>query len=156
MNCNFPFIFAAKYIDPTYIGEFEHGKGMKLVGNIPANSLPRCFYDHGFLGHIANSVHPFHKFPTQNARLDTKLKFSTHGDSLTVDSKLFSPGDLGYIPLVACKDIEAGEEIIINYGRSYWSKLDAWIKAPPEKSSSIIDRDTRKRRRELIVMFNDF
>ena len=126
---------------------FEYGKGLKL--NADTDSLlERWYYTNGYLGHYANSVHPLHKLPIQNARLEMSMKFSSRPNSkmfsVSIHSKMFVAGDIGYIPLVATKDIEAGEEIIINYGDSYWSTLDAWNRCPREKTESMIERDYRK------------
>ena len=102
----------------------------------------------GFLGHVANSAHPLHEFPKQNARFDLKNKFSTRRLDNKINKSLFVVGDVGYFPIVACRDIAAGEEIIVDYGQRYWTALAEWISKPKEKTQKIIERDNRKRKRD--------
>ena len=115
-----------------------------MLGNITAGNIE----SKKFLGHVANSVHPLHEFPKQNARFDLSKKFCSGQLDSKINKRLFLVGDTGYFPLVACNDIPAGEEIIVNYGRRYWAKLAEWKKHPKEKIPTIIDRDTRKRKRD--------
>ena len=67
----------AIYTDPTYMVNFENGRGFKLVGS----NL------RGDLGHFANSIH--HLFPQikQNARIKLSGKFtdpSSHHQNMLV------------------------------------------------------------------------
>ena len=138
----------ARFTDPTYTVEFEYGRGLKLLGNINCSNTVNNIDGKGFLGHVANSIHPLHDLPTQNARFDLKRKFSTRRNDSKINKSLFAVGDIGYFPLVACRDIAAGEEIIVDYGRTYWSALAEWMLQPKEKTQKTIDRDNRKRRRD--------
>jgi hypothetical protein len=45
-------------MDPTYIVNFENGRGLKLVAISTDNSIAK-----GHIAHYANSIHPAHKFP---------------------------------------------------------------------------------------------
>lgn len=133
-------------MDPTYATNFEYGKGLKLfAGNTGFD---------GFLGHLANSEHPLHKFPKQNARLDMQKKFSMKEGDRKINRKLFSPQDYGFIPLIASKDIKKGEEIIIDYGLSYWLTIEKWLMNPREKSWSCIQRDLRRKGRNDLKLMN--
>jgi hypothetical protein len=123
--------------------EFEGGKGLKLLGCVDSTSQFQ-----NSLGHLANSVHPLNKLPHQNARFDVRRKFSIGWIDSKISTIDFFVGDKGYFPLVACKDIVAGEEIIVKYGKIYWIKLNNWIKNPTLKPQGIIDRDNRMRIRE--------
>ena len=136
--------FIARYRDPTYTVEFEYGRGLKLLGNITEDNIG----SKGFLRHVANSAHPLHEFPKQNARFDLKNKFSTRRLDSKINKSLFVVGDVGYFPIVACKDITAGEEIIVDYGPRYWAAVADWLVEPKEKTQKIIDRDERKRKRD--------
>jgi len=95
----------ARFTDPTYTVEFEYGRGLKLLGNINCSNTVNNIDGKGFLGHVANSIHPLHDLPTQNARFDLKRKFSTRRNDSKINKSLFAVGDLGYFPLVACRDI---------------------------------------------------
>ena len=122
--------------------EFEAGHGLKLLGNI---DFPFAL---GFLGYLANSVHPMYPFPHQNARFDLKRRFSTGWTDLEIRTKIFCVGNIGYFPIVASRDIAAGNEIIVNYGKIYWTKLNKWNLNPLQKTQDIIDRDNRQRKRD--------
>jgi SET domain-containing protein len=86
--------------------------------------------------------------PKQNARFVLKRKFSTGKNDCKINKSLFAAGDIGYFPLVACRDIAAGEEIIVDYGHSYWRALAEWMLQPKKKTQKTIDRDNRKCRRD--------
>lgn len=129
--------------------EFEYGRGLKLLGNIKLSNSGNDNIDaKGFLGHVANSIHPLNDLPKQNARFDLKRKFSTQQDDCKINKSLFADGDIGYFPIVACRDIAVGEEIIVDYGRKYWSVLADWLLQPKKKTQETINRDNRKRRRD--------
>lgn len=130
--------------------EFEYGRGFKLVGNMDViNSGNNNIDGKGFLGHVANSVHPSNTFTKQNAKYDLQKKFSTGPNDRIINKRLFAAGDIGYFPLVACREIAAGEEIIVNYGLKYWPTMDEWMLQPnKKKTQTSIDRDSRKRRRD--------
>ena len=48
-------------MDPTYIVNFENGRGLKLVAISTDNSIAKGHIAH----YYANSIHPAHKFPTK-------------------------------------------------------------------------------------------
>lgn len=115
----------AKYISPTYVASFENGKGFKILGDD----------SEGDLGMYANAVHPECSEVKQNARFHTM-------------SKCLLPDGRGMFPLVARRDIEPDEEVIVNYGNGYWSTVDRWNCTPhPEKSPKDIARDERAKKR---------
>ena len=63
-------------MDPTYIVNFENGRGLKLVAISTDNSIAK-----GHIAHYANSIHPAHKFPHKNAKhvnvlFDVNIKIS--------------------------------------------------------------------------------
>jgi hypothetical protein len=116
----------AKYLDPSYIVEFELGKGFKLVGDQEDNDL----------GIYANSVHP------DNPSLSANARFDLRGKQYTAGMKR------GRFPVKATRNIAAGEEIIVDYGKSYWKTVEKWrLEGPPQKPSSAIARDLRAARR---------
>ena len=83
----------AMYQNPTYTAAFENGKGYKLIGdNID-----------GDMGHYANSVHPLSDKIIQNARFDFK-------------TKKYLEKFRGRFDVIAIKDINVNEEIIVKYG----------------------------------------
>jgi hypothetical protein len=126
--------------------EFEGGKGLKLLGNVDFKSTNS--HSQNSLGHLANSVHPLNKLPYQNARFDLKRRFSTGWEDFKISTTDYCVGDIGYFPLVANKDITAGEEIIVKYGKIYWIKLNNWMINPRLKTKTTIDRDNRMKDRE--------
>lgn len=132
----------ARYLDPSYTVNFENGRGLKLVGNIEWGG------DRGFLGHIANSIHPLHDLPHQNAKFDLKQKFSTDNTGRIIKN-MFCAGNFGLFPLIALRDIGVDEEIIVDYSKGYWKAMDEWISNPKFKSQSVIDRDLRMKRRHV-------
>jgi len=114
-----------KYMTPTYIANFENGKGMKIVGDI------LC----GDLGLYANGVHPDSPDIKQNARFD-------------FTNKCMLPGGRGMFYVIARHDIEPEEEIIVNYGDGYWSTMSRWNNSPhPQKSPKDVARDDRAKKR---------
>ena len=118
----------AKYKDPTYIVDFELGHGFKLIGD----DL------YGDLGCYANGEHH------SNETLKRNAKFAIN------KTKKILPNNRGVFKVVSTKLIKKNEEIIINYGASYWSTVNKWNFAPiPVKPQSVTNRDERatKRRR---------
>lgn len=114
-----------KYHDPTYIVEFELGKGYKLIGDY-LDKDPGLF---------ANSVHPDYELPMQNARFVTKEKKITSANR-------------GRFPIKAIRDISASEEIIVNYGVNYWVTLEKWKKeGNAKKTEATSAREQRALRR---------
>jgi hypothetical protein len=113
-----------------------------MVGN--------CFLDdgRGHVGHLANSVHPEYRLPIQNARMSLSEKFVLDSNGVPT-RRLFVPGDVGFFPLVAIKDINEGEEVIVDYGRGYWKTLSEWISSPKQKSTAEMDRDERQKKRRF-------
>lgn len=121
-----------KFEDPSYVVEFELGRGFKLVGDF-ADQAP---------GIYANSVHPENDDVTQNARF-------------VLSSKQVLQAGRGRFPLRAIKDIACKEEIIVNYGKNYWKTLENWRAfGPPVKSAAAIARAERAVRRSLIANGN--
>lgn len=115
-----------KYLDPSYMVEFELGKGFKLNGD----ALD------GDLGIYANAIHPSGGV-LQNARFDLR-------------TKAYRSQGRGCFLLKATKDINPQEEIIVSYGRSYWMTLDKWRQdgAPP-KPIAVLARNERAEKRGL-------
>ena len=117
----------ANFENPMYIVDFENGRGFKLIGDA----------EDGDVGHFANAIHPQSKELKQNARF-----------SLSHNHKQTLPGYRGRFHIYAKNDIEAGEEIIVNYGNGYWKKVDEWFSTPrPIKSPTVIARDVRAQKR---------
>ena len=116
----------AKYLNPTYTAAVENGKGSKLIGdNID-----------GDMGHYANAVHPNSDSIIQNAR----FRFT---------SKKYLDNLRGRFDVIALKDINIDEEIIVKYGDGYWRTLDKWSSGElPNKSETTIRRDERALRRQ--------
>jgi hypothetical protein len=115
----------AKYTDPTYIADFEPGKGFKLVGDNEA----------GDMGHFANAIHPDDKNLKQNARFNFTMKKTL-------------PNLRGIFPLYAAEDIKKNEEIIVNYGVGYWVKMEKWIKGDyPTRDDKVLARNERALKR---------
>src|SRR5205085_7901725 len=73
------------------------GKGSKLIGDAVLNDL----------GIYANAIHPLNSEVKQNARFH-------------ISSKVYLPDRRGRFDIVARKDIEIGEEVIVDYGKFYW------------------------------------
>lgn len=118
----------AQYLDPSYIVEFEKGRGMKLIGDAAS----------GFKGIYANSVHPLDSNLKQNATFQVQNHVV-----LNNGSKVLRSGDRAYFPIVARQDIPAGEEIIVKYGVYYWKTLADHLTGPRTKPQSVQDRDNR-------------
>jgi hypothetical protein len=127
----------AMYRDPTYMVNFELGKGFKLDGDGAD----------GDIGHFANASQVNdggESFPPVNARfcLKSKRQWSV-SDNET--------GDIyfrGRFELVARNTIEAGEEIILDYGKGYWRTMtNYWQNGTPPRSDIAVARDMRAKRR---------
>lgn len=124
----------AIYLDPCYMVNFENGKGWKLAGD----------NQEGDLGLFANGTHPSLPSVTENARF-----------SLSYDRKWILPGETGRgeaprgrFCLFAVKEIQEGEEIIVDYGSGYWATLKRWDgEDRPVKSKETLARDERARKR---------
>jgi SET domain-containing protein len=69
-------------------------------------------------------------------------------------SKVKKAGDRAYFPILAKRDIRAGEEIIVNYGICYWKSIAEYKKGPKEKPKSARDRDARILARQQRQMAN--
>ena len=119
----------AHYTDPTYLVNFENGRGYKLIGD----NLD------GDLGHYANAVHPDHPDITQNARFN-------------LTNKKYLPNLRGRFNIFAVEDIPAGEEIIVSYGKGYWLTMSKWYEMStaghsPQKSEAAQAREARATKR---------
>jgi SET domain-containing protein len=119
----------AHYTDPTYLVNFENGRGYKLIGD----NLD------GDLGHYANAVHPDHPEVTQNARFN-------------LTNKKYLPNLRGRFNIFAVEDIPAGEEIIVSYGKGYWLTMSKWHEMSttghlPQKSEAAQEREARAMKR---------
>ena len=125
-------------MDPTYIVNFENGRGLKLVGNIPWGA------ERGYIGHMANSIHPFFELPAQNAKYDLKGRFAVDSEERR---STFIANNFGLFPLVAKTDINIEEEIIVDYGKGHWATVTEWVKNHKIKSEEAIARDLRYVRR---------
>ena len=114
----------AKYMDPTYTVAFERN-GLQLIGD-------DMFGD---MGHFANSTYEDTTL-IQNARLDLRKKF-------------YLQDQRGRFYVIACRDINISEEIIVKYGDAYWNTLNKWKKGliPTTKPKSDIERDERAMKR---------
>mmetsp|Transcript_19972 Transcript_19972/g.28611 ORF Transcript_19972/g.28611 Transcript_19972/m.28611 type:complete len:206 (+) Transcript_19972:1509-2126(+) len=128
----------AKFVDPSYTVNFENGRGLKLIGKSICDAK-------GYLGHIANSVHPSYELPIQNAKLAIGKKFAT--DSHGQIKRKYAAGDFGYFPLVAISDIKKGDEIIVDYSKGYWKTLLEWLQNPKIRPQADLDRAERLKRR---------
>jgi hypothetical protein len=127
----------ASTLCPTYIVDFELGRGFRLLGS---DLL-------GDLGHLANSIHPDCKDIKQNARFATEKKFSLDKETLC-RARLFKPGNYGKFPIISTKSIKKGDEIIVNYGKFYWPPVQSWSAGYRVKRSlSATSRDERLRKR---------
>jgi hypothetical protein len=91
--------------------DFEMGHGYKLIGD---NQM-------GDMGHYINGIHPFE----MTSKLNKNAKFNLNKTKKTL------PNMRGYFYLVATKDIQAGEEIILDYGRGYWKAVAKWNSSLP-------------------------
>lgn len=118
----------AQYMDPTYLVNFEFGKGFRLHGDCETNDF----------GHLVNSTHISCPHVQSNARFDFKKK------------KIFSNGR-GQFSIVATKDTAENEEIIVNYGKGYWNTLERYkIFGPPICTTSTLERNERALRRKRL------
>lgn len=127
----------AMYRDPTYMVNFELGKGFKLDGDGAD----------GDIGHFANATQVNEEgesFPPVNARFCMKSKRQW----LVSDDQTGEIYFRGRFELVARRTIEAGEEIILDYGKGYWQTMtNYWKNGPPPRSNFAIARDMRAKRR---------
>jgi hypothetical protein len=113
----------AKFENPTYIVDFEMGHGFKLLGD---NLM-------GDMGIYVNGLHPLKAIPERkNARFNLNK------------SKKTLPNMRGMFKLVATRDIQIGDEIILDYGPAYWRTIAKWDANPcPVKSKTVTDREYR-------------
>jgi hypothetical protein len=116
----------AKYQDPEYSVDFELGKGMKLIGDAVGDDL----------GIYANAIHPNNKEVKQNARFHIK-------------SKVYLENKRGRYDILARRDIAKGEEIIVSYGKFYWTAVAKFKTNPPVKPMAAVRRDERAMKRNL-------
>lgn len=121
-----------KYLDPTYMVNFELGKGFKLDGD----------GQDGDIGHYANSLTPQQALEASfNAKIDLHKK-----RSWVVPGSSFQMR--GRFDLVAKRNIKAHEEIILDYGKGYWLTMNNWITlGAPIKSQCAQSRESRYLRR---------
>jgi hypothetical protein len=116
---------------------FELGKGFKLDGDGAD----------GDIGHFANATQVNEEgesFPPVNARFCMKSKRQW----LVSDNQTGEIYFRGRFELVARRTIEAGEEIILDYGKGYWQTMtNYWKNGPPPRSDFAIARDLRAKRR---------
>ena len=61
--------------------------------------------------------------------------------------EMFKAEDRAYFSIVATKLLRKGEEVIVNYGNSYWHTMAEY--KPMKKPQSIVDRDSRYKKRCL-------
>jgi hypothetical protein len=118
----------AKYIDPTYIVNFELGRGYKLVGDGV----------YGDVGHLSNAVHPEQPELVQNAKFDLR-------------SKQYLTDQRGVFNLIAKCVISKGDEILLDYGDGYWHTKYVWETEQPVKSAATIAREVRIMTRKVLV-----
>jgi hypothetical protein len=97
-----------KYIDPMYVVSWEFGKGFKLIGDA---------FD-GDMGHFANSVHP------ENLNLYKNAKFLVNESKKKFYKK---HTERARFCIVASKDIQKDDEIIVDYGMFYWKTIEEFI-----------------------------
>ena len=123
----------APYSDPTYLVNFENGRGYKLIGD-----------DHtGDVGHYANAIHPLNNEVEQNASFNFRGKRITNG------------GCRGVFRIVAKLDISEGDEIIVCYGSGYWLTMLKWSQAggvAKKKKESTLRREERYKKRQRIAL----
>lgn len=127
----------AVYRDPTYMVNFELGKGFKLDGD----------GDDGDIGHFANATQTNDEGiadPPQNARFCMRTKKQW----IVVNPQSGETYLRGRFDLIAKRDIKAGDEIILDYGKGYWKTMhEYWENGPPPRSEVSIAREERARRR---------
>jgi len=148
MNENsFIIIKIAKSMDPTYIVNFENGRGLKLVAISTDNSIAK-----GHIAHYANSIHPAHKFPMKNAKLSLRDKVAT--DNNGIKKKVYSAGDIGFFRLKALNEIRQGEEVITDYGDGYWKTMSEWQLSTQKNLLAVpkhTDREQRMKKRRIDI-----
>lgn len=97
-------------MDPTYVVNFENGRGLKLLATTNENSTS---HSRGHIAHFANSVHPAHKLPCKNAKLSLRDKIVT--DTNGMKKKLYEVGDKGYFRLKALR--KSSPTMVTDIGR---------------------------------------
>ena len=104
----------ARYVDPTYLFSWQLGKGYKLLGDDKD----------GDLGHYCNSTHPENPYLYKNACIDKRhlMKTKTAKYFYHLKHKRVR------LHIIATRNIEFGEEIIINYGIGYWRTMEKFLK----------------------------
>jgi len=115
-----------KFCSPAYVVEFQGGRNFKLDGD----DLD------GHVGCFINSTHP-------DRPESVNAKFTFAKKSVT------DCGSRGYFHVVAKQDIEAGSEIIVNYGANYWRTLAKWdaLRVKPTRPAAVVSRNARARER---------
>jgi hypothetical protein len=117
----------ALHVKPTYTANFENGRGWAIIGD----------NDDGDLGHLANGIHPMFAEPEQNARFDINPR-----------SKKYLSNKRGRFNVIAKRDLEIGDEVIVCYGDGYWNTMLTWeTDGPPVKKPNEIARDVRAAKR---------
>ena len=125
---------ATKYCDPTYIFSWELGIGYKLIGD----------NKDGDLGHLCNSIHPDSPSVRRNAKFDNKSLKRNKGKKYHLKKR-------NKVDIIATKDIEIDEEIILDYGPGYWKVMsDFTQKGMNDKPHSIQERDERAKKRNKV------
>lgn len=116
---------------------FELGKGFKLDGD----------GEDGDIGHFANATQINDEGvadPPQNARFCMRTKKQW----IVVNQQSGETYLRGRFDLIAKRDIKAGDEIILDYGKGYWKTMhEYWENGPPPRSEVSIAREERARRR---------
>ena len=131
----------AKFMDPTYTVSFEKGFGLKLIC--------RAIYadTNGYVGSVANSIHPSHRLPLQNAKYDLSKTFATDVFENLKKKDTYCSGDIGFFPFIALQDIAENEEVIVNYDNGYWNTLSQWLFNTKKHKKSDVDREQPLKRR---------
>jgi hypothetical protein len=120
-----------QYIDPTYLFDWQIGRGFKMLGDD----------EDGDLGHYINSTHPDSLWSYVNARLDKKSLKKTKSAKKFLERRFC-------IDIIANEDIEKDDEIIIDYGPGYWITMDNFLTSGlKEKPIATLERDARAEKR---------
>ena len=121
----------AAYEDPTYYVDISHKLEILNGDNIE-----------GDLGHIANSIHPENPELKSNARFALGMK--------QIHLYTYLEKKRGRFNIFAIRDIQCGEEIIVNYGFGYWSRIARFHKdGRLQPSQAVIERNQRNVQRNI-------
>lgn len=134
----------AIYRDPTYMVNFELGKGFKLDGDGVD----------GDIGHYANASQ-IDDDGVANPPMNGGFCMKSKKQWVVVDEASNDTFFRGRFDLIARKHIAAGDEIILDYGKGYWRTMHAyWEKGPPPRSAVSVAREERAKRRLLRLSVN--